>query len=245
MSPDQPPSGPASLLQDPPPHGNQTSCLSVVVLISGSGSNLQAMIDSAAEGHLPIRIAAVIANEADAFGLERARRAGIEARVLSHRDFPDRETFDAALLTLVDSFQPGLVVLAGFMRILTPGFVTHYRGRLLNIHPSLLPKYRGLHTHERALAAGEREHGATVHFVTAELDGGPAVLQARVPVANEDDSASLAARVLTQEHRIYPQVVRWFAQGRLMLGDDDLPRLDGQPLFQPLRLDLLTSQHLT
>jgi phosphoribosylglycinamide formyltransferase-1 len=194
---------------------------------------------------LPIRIAAVIANEADAFGLERARRAGIEARVLSHRDFPDRETFDAALLTLVDSFQPGLVVLAGFMRILTPGFVTHYRGRLLNIHPSLLPKYRGLHTHERALAAGEREHGATVHFVTAELDGGPAVLQARVAVANEDDSASLAARVLTQEHRIYPQVVRWFAQGRLMLGDDDLPRLDGQPLFQPLRLDLLTSQHLT
>jgi phosphoribosylglycinamide formyltransferase-1 len=194
---------------------------------------------------LPIRIAAVIANEADAFGLERARRAGIEARVLSHRDFPDRETFDAALLTLVDSFQPGLVVLAGFMRILTPGFVTHYRGRLLNIHPSLLPKYRGLHTHERALAAGEREHGATVHFVTAELDGGPAVLQARVAVANEDDSASLAARVLTQEHRIYPQVVRWFAQGRLMLGDDDLPRLDGQPLSQPLRLDLLTSQQLT
>jgi phosphoribosylglycinamide formyltransferase-1 len=216
-----------------------------VVLISGSGSNLQALIDSAAEGLLPIRIAAVIANEEDAFGLERARRAGIEAWVLSHRDFPDRETFDAALLTLVDSFQPGLVVLAGFMRILTPGFVTHYRGRLLNIHPSLLPKYRGLHTHERALAAGEREHGATVHFVTAELDGGPAVLQARVAVANEDDSASLAARVLTQEHRIYPQVVRWFAQGRLMLGDDDLPRLDGQPLIQPLRLDLLTSQHLT
>jgi phosphoribosylglycinamide formyltransferase-1 len=162
-----------------------SSPLSVVVLISGSGSNLQALIDAVQNGTLPIHLRAVIANEADAFGLERARRAAIEGRVLSHRDYPDRPAFDAALMDLIDGFQPGLVVLAGFMRILTPGFVAHYRGRMLNIHPSLLPKFRGLHTHERALEVGEREHGATVHFVTEELDGGPAVLQAVVQVEPE------------------------------------------------------------
>ncbi len=218
--------------------------LSVVVLISGSGSNLQALIDGAASGYLPICIQAVIANVQEAYGLERARRADIRTQVLSHKAFVDREAFDAALMDLIDSFHPGLVVLAGFMRILTPGFVAHYRGRLLNIHPSLLPRYRGLHTHERALAAQEREHGATVHFVTAELDGGPAILQARVPVAADDDASRLAARVLVQEHRIYPQVVRWFAQGRLGLGSDGLPRLDGQALHQSLRLDLLTPDQL-
>jgi len=214
--------------------------LSVVVLISGSGSNLQALIDGAQSGTLPILIRGVIANEADAFGLERARRAGIAARVLSHRDYPDREAFDQALMGLIDGFQPGLVILAGFMRILTNPFVAHYRGRLLNIHPSLLPKFRGLHTHERALAAGDREHGATVHFVTEELDGGPAILQARVRVEDGDDAPRLAARVLIQERRIYPQVVRWFAQGRLVLGDDGSPRLDGEALSQPLRLESLT-----
>lgn len=222
---------------NPPP-------LPIVVLISGSGSNLQALIDGAANGSLPIRIACVIANRGDAYGLERARRAGIGTQVLSHKDFGDRKTFDTALMALIDGFQPGLVVLAGFMRILTPDFVAHYQGRLLNIHPSLLPKYRGLHTHERALAARETEHGATVHFVTAELDGGPAILQARVSVAADDDASRLAARVLVQEHRLYPQVVRWFAQGRLELGPNDLPRLDGQALAEPLRLDLLTPDQL-
>jgi phosphoribosylglycinamide formyltransferase-1 len=216
-----------------------TGPLPVVVLISGSGSNLQALIDGALAGFLPIVIRAVISNQADALGLERARRAGIEARVLSHRDYADRAAYDMALMALIDGFQPGLVVLAGFMRILTDGFVAHYQGRMLNIHPSLLPRFRGLHTHERALEAGDREHGATVHFVTEELDGGPAVLQARVPVEAGDDATSLAARVLMKEHRILPQVVRWFAQGRLRLGTDGLPRLDGETLLQPLRLDKL------
>ncbi len=218
-----------------------TGPLPVVVLISGSGSNLQALIDGALADFLPIVIRAVISNQADALGLERARRAGIVARVLSHRDYADRAAYDLALMALIDGFQPGLVVLAGFMRILTDGFVAHYQGRMLNIHPSLLPRFRGLHTHERALEAGDREHGATVHFVTEELDGGPAVLQARVPVEAGDDATSLAARVLMKEHRILPQVVRWFAQGRLRLGTDGLPRLDGETLLQPLRLDKLTT----
>jgi phosphoribosylglycinamide formyltransferase-1 len=216
--------------------------LPVVVLISGSGSNLQALIDAARAGSLPIEIRAVISNEANAFGLERARCAGIEARLLSHRDFPSREAYDQALADLIDGYRPGLVALAGFMRILTPTFVGRFHGRMFNIHPSLLPKFRGLHTHQRALDANEREHGASVHFVTEELDGGPPVLQARVPVEPGDDADALAARVLRQEHLIYPQAVRWFAQGRLRLGADGKPRLDGQVLEQPLRLDLLTPQ---
>lgn len=258
--PPRPPGGTASRAPDqiPDPHPDLASPLAlgrataagnppplpVVVLISGSGSNLQALIDGVANGSLPIRIAAVIANRGDAFGLERAQQAGIRTQVLSHKDFGDRDAFDAALMDLIDGFHPGLVVLAGFMRILTPGFVAHYRGRLLNIHPSLLPKYRGLHTHERALSAGETEHGATVHFVTAELDGGPAILQARVPVEAEDDASRLGARVLVQEHRLYPQVVRWFAQGRLKLSPDGLTCLDGQALDEPLRLDWLTPEQL-
>jgi phosphoribosylglycinamide formyltransferase-1 len=213
--------------------------LPVVVLISGGGSNLQALIDGAADGRLPIEIRSVISNEADAYGLERAARAGIETRVLSHRDFPSRETYDAALAELIDGFAPGLIALAGFMRILTPGFVARYQGRMFNIHPSLLPKFRGLHTHQRALDAAEEIHGASVHFVTEELDGGPLVLQARVPVEPGDDPARLAARVLAQEHRIYPQVVRWFAQGRLALGADGRPRLDGHVIDEPLVLDEL------
>jgi phosphoribosylglycinamide formyltransferase-1 len=216
--------------------------LPVVVLISGSGSNLQALIAAARQGSLPIEIRAVISNEPDAFGLERARRAGIEARLLSHRDFPSREAYDLALADLIDVYRPGLVVLAGFMRILTPAFVGRFHGRMFNIHPSLLPKFRGLHTHQRALDANEQEHGASVHFVTEELDGGPLVLQARVPVEAGDDADVLAARVLRQEHRIYPQAVRWFAQGRLRLGPDGKPRLDGQVLDQPLNLDQLTPE---
>ncbi len=190
--------------------------LPIVVLLSGSGSNLQAIID-AARTDLPVEIRAVISNRADAYGLERARLAGIPTRLLSHTDYPDRPAFDAALRTLIDSYRPDLVVLAGFMRILSDDFVRHYEGRMLNIHPSLLPRHRGLDTHARALEAGDREHGATVHFVTPELDSGPMVLQARVAVEPSDSPESLASRVLEQEHRIYPQAIRWFAEGRLKL----------------------------
>jgi len=217
--------------------------LSVVVLISGSGSNLQALIDGA-QADLPIRIRAVISNEPGAFGLERAQNAGIETRVLKHRDYLSREDYDAALSALIATFDPGLVVLAGFMRILTPAFVARYRGRLLNIHPSLLPKFRGLHTHQRVLAAGETVHGASVHFVTEELDGGPVVLQARVPVEPGDDPERLAARVLSQEHRIYPRTVCWFAQGRLWLDTAGAPQLDGRVLVRPLQLDESTVEPL-
>jgi len=217
--------------------------LSVVALISGSGSNLQALIDGA-QADLPIRIRAVISNEPGAFGLERAQNAGIETRVLNHRDYPSREDYDAALSTLIATFDPGLVVLAGFMRILTPAFVARYRGRLLNIHPSLLPKFRGLHTHQRVLAAGETVHGASVHFVTEELDGGPVVLQARVPMEPGDDPERLAARVLSQEHRIYPRTVCWFAQGRLRLDIAGAPQLDGRVLVRPLQLDESTVEPL-
>jgi len=210
--------------------------LPVVVLISGSGSNLQTLIDGT-QADLPIRIDAVVSNEPSAFGLERAHRAGLETRVLSHRDYLSREEYDAALGDLIDGFEPGLVVLAGFMRILTPAFVARFRGRMLNIHPSLLPKFRGLHTHQRALEADETVHGASVHFVTEALDSGPVVLQAKVPVEPGDDPQRLAARVLCQEHRIYPQAVRWFAQGRLRLDAAGRPRLDGRVLTYPLQLE--------
>ncbi len=207
----------------------------VVVLLSGTGSNLQALIDSMAPqanegaGPSPARIAAVISNRADAFGLQRARDAGIETRTLDHTAFEGREAFDAALITLIDTFQPKLVVLAGFMRILSADFVRHYQGRLLNIHPSLLPKYKGLHTHQRALDAGDREHGCSVHFVTEELDGGPLVVQAVIPVELDDTAQTLAQRVHRQEHRIYPLAVHWFAEGRLTLGEQGA-LLDGQLL---------------
>ncbi len=201
----------------------------VVVLISGSGSNLQALIDSAAQGDNPARIAAVISNRADAYGLVRAQNAGIATEVLDHKQFDGREAFDAAMMQAIDAHQPDLVVLAGFMRILTPGFVQHYSGRLLNIHPSLLPRYKGLHTHQRALDAGDAEHGCSVHFVTEELDGGPLVVQAVLPVMADDTAESLASRVHQQEHQIYPLAVRWFAEGRLRLGAQGA-MLDGEPL---------------
>ncbi|WP_296700230.1 phosphoribosylglycinamide formyltransferase [Thiocapsa sp. UBA6158] len=210
----------------------------VVALISGSGSNLQALIDRQADG-LPIEIVAVISNRRDAFGLERARRAGIPAEVLDHRDYSGREPYEAELRALIDRYAPGLVILAGFMRILTHAFVEHYAGRMLNIHPSLLPKFRGLQTHQRALDAGEHEHGASVHFVTPELDGGPVVIQARLGIHPGEDAATLAQRVLAQEHIIYPQAVGWFAQGRLRLGEDDRPWLDGAPLMSPIVIDSL------
>ena len=205
-----------------------TQC-NVVVLISGSGSNLQALIDSITQNGNPARIAAVISNRADAYGLTRAQNAGIATAVLDHKQFDGREAFDSALIEAIDAFDPQLVVLAGFMRILTPGFVNHYSGRLLNIHPSLLPKYKGLHTHQRALEAGDSEHGCSVHFVTEELDGGPLVVQAVVPVLADDSAESLAQRVHGQEHLIYPLAVRWFAEGRLRLADQGA-MLDNQVL---------------
>ncbi|WP_124359312.1 phosphoribosylglycinamide formyltransferase [Pseudomonas orientalis] len=201
----------------------------VVVLLSGTGSNLQALIDSTRTGNSPVRIAAVISNRSDAYGLQRARDAGIETRSLDHKAFEGREAFDQALIELIDAFDPKLVVLAGFMRILSADFVRHYAGRLLNIHPSLLPKYKGMHTHQRALDADDSEHGCSVHFVTEELDGGPLVVQAVVPVESGDSAQTLAQRVHTQEHRIYPLAVRWFAEGRLILGEQGA-LLDGQLL---------------
>ena len=179
----------------------------VVVLLSGTGSNLQALIDSDDVKASPANIRAVISNRADAYGLQRAKDAGIDTRVLDHKAFEGREAFDAALIEVIDEFKPQLVVLAGFMRILSADFVRHYQGRLLNIHPSLLPKYKGMHTHQRALDAGDSEHGCSVHFVTEELDGGPLVVQAVIPVESEDTPSSLAQRVHTQEHLIYPRAV--------------------------------------
>lgn len=209
-----------------------TSKRRIVVLISGGGTNLQALIDATRDANFPGRIVAVISNKPEAGGLARAQRASIPAETLDHRAFESRETFDQALMTRIDRHQPDLVVLAGFMRILTDDFVRHYRGRMLNIHPSLLPRYPGLHTHRQALAAGDAEHGATVHFVTEELDGGPGILQTRVPILPGDTEASLASRVLKEEHRIYPEVVSWFCTGRLSLGPQG-PILDGQPLTAP------------
>ena len=203
--------------------------LRVVVLISGSGTNLQALIERQASGELPVTLAAVISNRPQAKGLERAQTAGIETQVLDHTQFGSRAAFDTELKRSIDAYRPDLVVLAGFMRILTPEFTDHYAGRMLNIHPSLLPKYQGLHTHERVLAAGETEHGVTVHFVTSELDGGPAIVQARVPVLPGDTPEDLARRVQREEHRIYPLAVGWFAQGRLNM-DNGQALLDGEPL---------------
>lgn len=187
----------------------------VVILISGRGSNMEAIVRAQIAG---AQIAAVISNRPDAAGLSFAAAHGIAAQIVDHKDYPSREAFDAALAAAIDAHEPDLVVLAGFMRVLTDGFVGHYAGRLLNIHPSLLPSFPGLHTHRRALEAGVRVHGTTVHFVTPTLDCGPIVIQAVVPVLPGDDEAALAARVLEQEHRIYPQAVRWFVEGRLSLG---------------------------
>lgn len=187
----------------------------VVVLLSGSGSNLQALIDAQASSSY--EIVAVISNKQDAFGLRRAAKHGIATETLSHRDFASRESFDSKLAKLVDSFKPDLVVLAGFMRILTAPFVALFAGRLVNIHPSLLPEFPGMNTHQRALDAGVSEHGASVHFVTEELDGGPVIARRKVSVTADDTAESLAAKVLTEEHKLYPEVVEWFARGELSL----------------------------
>ena len=196
------------------------SAKSIVVLISGSGSNLQALLDHFADQPDVARISAVFSNKADAYGLERAAKAGVPSHVLSHRDYADRLSFDQAMMAQIDQYQPDLVILAGFMRILPPEFTRHYAGRLLNIHPSLLPKYKGLDTHQRALAAGDSEHGCSVHFVTEELDGGPVIIQARTAVAAQDDADSLAHKVHALEHRIYPLAAQWFVEGRLQLANN-------------------------
>jgi len=203
--------------------------MKLAVLISGSGSNLQALMDACTAGSIPATVAVVISNRADAAGLERAQHAGIPTLVVDHRGFADREHFDLALLDALAAFAPDLVILAGFMRILTPAFIQRYRGRLLNIHPSLLPRYPGLHTHQRALDAGDDRTGATVHFVTEELDGGPPVLFASVPITPGATAESLAAAVQQREHVIYPLAARWFAEERLMLAADGA-RLDGQAI---------------
>ena len=177
---------------------------SIVILISGRGSNMMSIVKAAQDGQLPVSIAAIISNRPDAAGLEFAKQAGINTAVIDHKDFNSRDLFDQALAKEIDIHSPDLVVLAGFMRILTTEFVEHYTSKLINIHPSLLPKFKGLDTHQRAIDAGEKEHGASVHLVTAELDDGPVVLQARVPILDDDTASTLAARVLEQEHQLYP-----------------------------------------
>ncbi|MFM5815250.1 phosphoribosylglycinamide formyltransferase [Aeromonas dhakensis] len=189
----------------------------ILVLISGNGSNLQTILDSCADGKIAGQVVGVISNKADAYGLVRAKEAGVATATLAQQQFASREEYDAALLALMNDYQPDLVVLAGFMRILSADLVRHFAGRMVNIHPSLLPKYQGLHTHQRAIDAGDDEHGASVHFVTEELDGGPVILQARVPIFEGDTAEEVAARVQVQEHSIYPLVVQWFCEGRLQM----------------------------
>jgi phosphoribosylglycinamide formyltransferase-1 len=191
------------------------------VLISGGGTNLQAIIDACKLADYPGSVVGVISNKTDAYGLTRAKDANIETVALSHKDFEDRESYDQALISKIDLFTPDIIVLAGFMRILTPAFVQHYQGKLINIHPSLLPKYQGLNTHQRAIDAGDAEHGVSVHFVTEELDGGPVILQAKVPIFDGDTSDDLAERVHEQEHRIYPLVVKWLCEKRLTMETKD------------------------
>jgi phosphoribosylglycinamide formyltransferase-1 len=191
--------------------------LSIVTLISGRGSNFEAIVKTAQKEQWPVQFAGVIANQSASKGLEFARLQGIPAYTIEHQEHVTRESFDAALIKQIDELGADLVVLAGFMRILTPGFIRHFEGRLMNIHPALLPAFPGLHTHERALEAGVKEHGATVHFVTEDVDEGPIICQASVPVLKGDDAETLAARVLAAEHQIYPRAVKWFLDGRLRI----------------------------
>lgn len=201
----------------------------LAVLISGSGTNLQAIIDAIEAGQLSASVAVVLSNKTSATGLQRAILAGIPTVTLSHENYPDRAAFDQAMIDELDRFKPDTVVLAGFMRILSPAFVRHYAGRLVNIHPSLLPRHKGLHTHRRALQEGDSEHGCSVHFVSDELDGGPVIAQARVAVLANDNEKTLSDRVQTREHELYPQVLEWRATGRLTLASQGV-QLDGQPI---------------
>jgi phosphoribosylglycinamide formyltransferase-1 len=204
---------------------------SIVVLISGNGSNLQAIIDGISQQKINGKIAAVIANQETAYGLTRAKDAGIPAIFIDHKSFASRQEYDVKMVECINEFSPSLIVLAGFMRILTPAFVEHFKGRMLNIHPSLLPKYKGLDTHQRAINAGDKEHGASVHFVTPELDGGPVVLQSKVPVFEQQDAQELADRVQQQERQMYPLVIKWFCEDRLNMIDNNAV-LDDQILAE-------------
>ena len=207
--------------------------LKTAILISGSGTNLQAFIDRVAEGALALEIAVVFSNRPDAFGLDRARRAGIPTAVIEHGAFRDRESFDRAVAAELDRYTPELIVLAGFMRILSPWFVAHYRGRILNIHPALLPKYPGLNTHQRALDAGDEWHGSTVHFVTEELDGGPRILQGRLRIFPGETADELQHRVQAIEHRIYPEAAGLVGAGRVAFRDGET-WIDGRPAAEPM-----------
>jgi phosphoribosylglycinamide formyltransferase-1 len=208
--------------------------LPIVVVLSGNGSNLQAIIDGIAQD-LPVEIRAVISNRSDALGLERAKKAKIPTETINHKDYASRSDFDHALQQKIDHYKPELVVLAGFMRILTEEFVKHYKGRMLNVHPSLLPEFPGLNTHQRALDAEAQEHGSSVHFVTEDLDGGPVIIQAKIPLSPEDTAATLEKKVLVQEHIIYPIAIRWFAEGRLELQENHI-LLDGKTMSHPYLL---------
>lgn len=201
----------------------------IVVLISGRGSNMEAIVQACAAEGWPARVAAVVSNRPDAAGLAFARARGIATAVVDHREHASRESFDAALGTALDTFEPDLLALAGFMRILTPGFIARYAGRIVNVHPSLLPAFTGLHTHRRAIEAGCKVAGATVHFVTAELDHGPIIAQAVVPVLPGDTEQTLSARVLAREHQLYPRAVRWWTEGLLKLDGGIVRHLRGEP----------------
>lgn len=207
----------------------------IVVLISGSGSNLQAVLDQCAAGSINGQVVAVISNRPNVMGLQRAVKAGVDAITLDHKSFASREAFDETLQSRIDAYQPDLIVLAGFMRILTPAFVEHFVGKMINIHPSLLPKYPGLNTHKRALEAGDSEAGATVHYVTAELDGGPLVAFSSVNIEPQDDELALAKRVLAAEHQLYPSVVRWICEDRLTFAEG-LPCFEGKTLQIPQQI---------
>lgn len=189
----------------------------IIVLVSGNGSNLQAIINACQNNLINGKIVAVISNKPDVYSLMRAKQANIPSHVINHKEFASREAFDHQLQLQIEEYQPDLIVLAGYMRILTPHFVQHYSGKMLNIHPSLLPKYPGLNTHRRAMEAGDKEHGTTVHFVTDELDGGPIILQAKVPIFDNDEEQDIVERVLAQEHQIYPLVIKWFCDDRLTM----------------------------
>ena len=209
--------------------------MKIVVLISGSGSNLQAIIDACQSGYIAGQVVGVLSNTADAYGLVRAQQAGINTAIINHKEFATRQDFDLAMQKIIDAWQPDVVVLAGFMRILTPAFVQHFEGKLINIHPSLLPLYKGLHTHQRVLATGDKYHGCSVHFVNAELDGGAVIAQAVIPVAMNQSEQSLIESVHKLEHVIYPLVLNWLSHGRLSY-QQGLPVLDGQVLSKPMKL---------
>jgi phosphoribosylglycinamide formyltransferase-1 len=214
---------------------SRTPC-KTAVLISGSGSNLQSFIDKVASGEIDLDLCVVFSNKPDAYGLKRAQEAGIATECLEHGAYPDRETFDRAVADILDGYSPNLIVLAGFMRILSPWFVNHYEGRVLNIHPALLPAYPGLDTHQRVLDAGDKWHGSTVHFVTEVLDGGPLILQGRLPVDPNETADALCARVQALEHQIYPQAADWFGNGRIEFRNGTT-WLDGEVLETPVVVD--------